>query len=434
MITNHSSSWRKLLLAGALGALGYLTVPLGAQVSTLRTGKLPNGLTYYISRDAGASVGTANFYLLQNVGALLENDQQNGLAHYLEHMAFNATRHFPSGVMTYLRQRGLYGFDARTGQDETRYSVLDVPTDAPQLTDSVLLILHDWCGGVSITQRDTDKERGIIIEEWRSRNSLQKRLSDAIAPAVYNDSQYARRNVIGSLDVLRTFTYRDIQAFYKTWYRPDLQCVIIVGDIDPAAYEAKVKKFFSSLPANKKGPARPTFTIEDNAQPRYLKFIDKENQYPSFGLYQRVATPTGRSAEERRQDYLLGQLFNRLSPMLYARLRNRGVEGFIAASVSYSPLVRGYGQFAWDVVPYPGQAGDLQPCAGGHLGLRQGGLRHREAEALRRDEGGALGQADPRDTGQLHGHLPQQLPLRHPDEGLQGADRGAAGDARRAGE
>jgi len=354
MIRNYSSSWRKLLLAGALGALGYLTSPLGAQVATLRTGKLPNGLTYYISRDAGASVGTANFYLLQNVGALLENDQQNGLAHYLEHMAFNATRHFPSGVMTYLRQRGLYGFDARTGQDETRYSILDVPTDAPRLTDSVLLILHDWCGGVSITQKDTDKERGIIIEEWRSRNSLQKRLSDAIAPAVYNDSQYARRNVIGSLDVLRTFTYKDIQAFYKTWYRPDLQCVIIVGDIDPAAYEAKVKKLFSSLPANKKEPVRPTFTIEDNAQPRYLKFIDKENQYPSFGLYQRVATPTDRSAEERRRDYLLGQLFNRLSPMLYARLRNRGVEGFIAASVSYSPLVRGYGQFAWDVVPYPG--------------------------------------------------------------------------------
>ena len=176
MITNHSSSWRKLLLAGALGALGYLTSPLGAQVATLRTGKLPNGLTYYISRDAGASVGTANFYLLQNVGALLENDQQNGLAHYLEHMAFNATRHFPSGVMTYLRQRGLYGFDARTGQDETRYSILDVPTDAPRLTDSVLLILHDWCGGVSITQKDTDKERGIIIEEWRSRRSVSAML------------------------------------------------------------------------------------------------------------------------------------------------------------------------------------------------------------------------------------------------------------------
>ena len=130
--------------------------------------------------------------------------------------------------------------------------------------------------------------------------------------------------------------------------------MIIVGDIDPTAYEAKVKKLFASLPANKKGPARPTFTIEDNAQPRYFKFIDKENQYPSFGLYQRVATPAGRPAQERRRDYLLGQLFNRLAPMQYARLRNRGVEGFIAASVSYSPLVRGYAQFAWDVVPYPG--------------------------------------------------------------------------------
>ena len=355
MSSKNRSPWRTLALVGALSALGIYTSPLSAQVSTLRTGKLPNGLTYYISRDDGASMGTANFFLLQNVGALLENDQQNGLAHYLEHMAFNATKHYPEGVMTFLRQRGLYSFDARTGQDETRYSIMEVPTDAKGLTDSVLLILHDWCGGINITQKDTDKERGIIIEEWRSRNDLQKRLSDAIAPAIYNDSQYAKRNVIGSLDVLRTFSYKDIQAFYKTWYRPDLQCVIIVGDIDPAAYEEKVKKLFATLPANKKGPARPVFTIEDNVQPRYFQFVDKENQYPSFGLYQRIATPTNRSREEARRDYLLGQLFNKLAPQQFARLRNRGTEGFIAASVSYSPLVRGYAQFAWDVVPYQGQ-------------------------------------------------------------------------------
>ena len=184
MSSKNRSPWRTLALVGALSALGIYTSPLSAQVSTLRTGKLPNGLTYYISRDDGASMGTANFFLLQNVGALLENDQQNGLAHYLEHMAFNATKHYPEGVMAFLRQRGLYSFDARTGQDETRYSIMDVPTDAKGLTDSVLLILHDWCGGVNITQKDTDKERGIIIEEWRSRNDLQKRLSDAIAPAI----------------------------------------------------------------------------------------------------------------------------------------------------------------------------------------------------------------------------------------------------------
>ncbi|QUB43487.1 pitrilysin family protein [Porphyromonas sp. oral taxon 275] len=344
---------KRILIAAAVGGLSFAS--LAAQVSTLRTGRLPNGLTYYISRDAGASQGTAHFFLLQNVGAILEGEQQNGLAHYLEHMAFEATEHFPGGVMNFLRARGLYSFDARTGTDDTRYSILDVPTAERGLTDSVLLILKDWCNGISITEKDTEKQRGIIIEEWRQRGGIDKRLSDSIAGVIYNGSQYARRNVIGSLDVLKTFKYRDIQAFYKTWYRPDLQCVIIVGDIDPAAYEQQVQKLFSSLPAARKAKERPAFTIADNEQPLYYRFIDKENRFHSYGLYQRVATPTNRSTAEATKDYLLGQLFNTLAPQFFARLRNNGEEANIAVSVSYSPLVRGYAQFAWDFVPYSGQ-------------------------------------------------------------------------------
>ena len=344
---------KRILIAAAVGGLSFAS--LAAQVSTLRTGRLPNGLTYYISRDAGASEGTAHFFLLQNVGAILEDEQQNGLAHYLEHMAFEATEHFPGGVMNFLRARGLYSFDARTGTDDTRYSILDVPTAERGLTDSVLLILKDWCNGISITKKDTEKQRGIIIEEWRQRGGIDKRLSDSIAGVIYNGSQYARRNVIGSLDVLKTFKYRDIQAFYKTWYRPDLQCVIIVGDIDPAAYEQQVQKLFSSLPAARKAKERPAFTIPDNEQPLYYRFVDKENRFHSYGLYQRVATPTNRSTAEATKDYLLGQLFNTLAPQFFARLRNNGEEANIAVSVSYSPLVRGYAQFAWDFVPYSGQ-------------------------------------------------------------------------------
>ena len=344
---------KRILIAAAVGGLSFAS--LAAQVSTLRTGRLPNGLTYYISRDAGASEGTAHFFLLQNVGAILEDEQQNGLAHYLEHMAFEATEHFPEGVMNFLRARGLYSFDARTGTDDTRYSILDVPTAERGLTDSVLLILKDWCNGISITKKDTEKQRGIIIEEWRQRGGIDKRLSDSIAGVIYNGSQYARRNVIGSLDVLKTFKYRDIQAFYKTWYRPDLQCVIIVGDIDPAAYEQQVQKLFASLPAARKAKERPAFTIADNEQPLYYRFVDKENRFHSYGLYQRVATPTNRTAAEATKDYLLGQLFNTLAPQFFARLRNNGEEANIAVSVSYSPLVRGYAQFAWDFVPYSGQ-------------------------------------------------------------------------------
>ena len=344
---------KSLLIATTLGGLTY--TPLSAQISTLRTGRLPNGLTYYISRDAGASEGTAHFYLLQNVGAILEDDKQNGLAHYLEHMAFEATEHFPGGVMDFLRRRGLYSFDARTGTDDTRYSIMDVPTAEKGLTDSVLLILKDWCSGISITEKDTEKQRGIIIEEWRQRGGIDKRLSDSIAGVIYNGSQYAHRNVIGSLDVLKSFKYPDIQAFYKTWYRPDLQCVIIVGDIDPEAYEQQVQKLFASLPVARNAKARPAFPIEDNSEPLYYRFVDKENRSHSYGLYQRVATPTNRPTEQATKDYLLGQLFNALAPQYFARLRNRGEEAYIAASVSYSPLVRGYGQFAWDFVPYAGQ-------------------------------------------------------------------------------
>ena len=344
---------KSLLIATALGGLTY--TPLSAQISTVRTGRLPNGLTYYISRDAGASEGTAHFYLLQNVGAILEEDKQNGLAHYLEHMAFEATEHFPRGVMDFLRRRGLYSFDARTGTNDTRYSIMDVPTSEKGLTDSVLLILKDWCSGISITEKDTEKQRGIIIEEWRQRGGIDKRLSDSIAGVIYNGSQYAKRNVIGSLDVLKSFKYPDIQTFYKTWYRPDLQCVIIVGDIDPAAYEQQVQKLFASLPAARNAKARPAFPIQDNSEPLYYRFVDKENRSHSYGIYQRVATPTNRSTAEATKDYLLGQLFNALAPQYFARLRNRGEEAYIAASVSYSPLVRGYAQFAWDFVPYAGQ-------------------------------------------------------------------------------
>ena len=257
--------------------------------------------------------------------------------------------------MDFLRRRGLYSFDARTGTDDTRYSIMDVPTSEKGLTDSVLLILKDWCSGISITEKDTEKQRGIIIEEWRQRGGIDKRLSDSIAGVIYNGSQYAKRNVIGSLDVLKSFKYPDIQTFYKTWYRPDLQCVIIVGDIDPAAYEQQVQKLFASLPAARNAKARPAFPIQDNSEPLYYRFVDKENRSHSYGIYQRVATPTNRSTAEATKDYLLGQLFNALAPQYFARLRNRGEEAYIAASVSYSPLVRGYSQFAWDFVPYAGQ-------------------------------------------------------------------------------
>ena len=270
-------------------------------------------------------------------------------------MAFEATEHFPGGVMNYLRTRGLYSFDARTGTDDTRYSIMDVPTT--EKASPTPCSSSSRTGAVASpsprrTRRSSaasSSKSGASVAASTSVSAIASLASSTIG------SQYSKRNVIGSLDVLKTFKYPDIQAFYKTWYRPDLQCVMIVGDIDPAAYEQKVQKLFASLPAPRNAKARPPYAIDDNAQPLYYRFTDKENRSHSYGLYQRVATPTNRPTAEATKDYLLGQLFNTLAPQYFARLRNRGEEAYIAASVSYSPLVRGYGQFAWDFVPYSGQ-------------------------------------------------------------------------------
>ncbi len=158
MSQNRSLRVRILLLA----VISSISFSLHAQMEDLKHGKLNNGLSYYIMKDKNFK-DEVHFFLYQNVGAILEDDEQNGLAHYLEHMAFNSTEHFPNGVMNFLRKNGLYGFDAHTGTNETKYAVYSVPAKNQQLTDAVLLILKDWCNGLSLTEADMNKERNIEI-------------------------------------------------------------------------------------------------------------------------------------------------------------------------------------------------------------------------------------------------------------------------------
>jgi len=337
-----------------IGFLFFPFNPANAQMNGLRKGKLANGLTYYIYND-GSATGEAQYYLYQNVGAILENDEEMGLAHVLEHLAFNTTDHFPNGVMNFLRSNNLNDFEAFTGVDDTRYAVHNVPTNDAKLNENMLWVLRDWCHGVKMTPKDIEKERGIILEEWRHRSGVDRRLTDAIAPVVYNHSGYATRNVIGSQKILETFQQKQVKQFYDKWYRPNMQFIAVIGDVDVDQMEKNIQTVFKTLPAKQAPAVNPqTRQIPDNTTPLYMRFIDPENKSASFGLYQRYEVKGNAPEEDRVRQFIFTKFFNTLAPKRFVMLKNADKESYIAAEVSLSPLVRNYYQMAWDMVPYQG--------------------------------------------------------------------------------
>ena len=337
--------------------IGFLFSPFSsanAQMNGLRKGKLANGLTYYIYND-GSATGEAQYYLYQNVGAILENDEEIGLAHVLEHLAFNTTDHFPNGVMNFLRSNNLNDFEAFTGVDDTRYAVHNVPTNDAKLNENMLWVLRDWCHGVKMTPKDIEKERGIILEEWRHRSGVDRRLTDAIAPVVYNHAGYATHNVIGSQKILETFQQKQVKQFYDKWYRPNMQFIAVIGDVDVDQMEKNIQTVFKTLPAKQAPAVNPqTRHIPDNTTPLYMRFIDPENKSASFGLYQRYEVKGNAPEEDRVRQFIFTKFFNTLAPKRFVMLKNADKESYIAAEVSLSPLVRNYYQMAWDMVPYQG--------------------------------------------------------------------------------
>ena len=337
-----------------IGFLFFPFNPANAQMNGLRKGKLANGLTYYIYND-GSATGEAQYYLYQNVGAILENDEEMGLAHVLEHLAFNTTDHFPNGVMNFLRSNNLNDFEAFTGVDDTRYAVHNVPTNDVKLNENMLSVLRDWCHGVKMTPKDIEKERGIILEEWRHRSGVDRRLTDAIAPVVYNHAGYATHNVIGSQKILETFQQKQVKQFYDKWYRPNMQFIAVIGDVDVDQMEKNIQTVFKTLPAKQAPAVNPqTRQIPDNTTPLYMRFIDPENKSASFGLYQRYEVKGNAPEEDRVRQFIFTKFFNTLAPKRFVMLKNADKESYIAAEVSLSPLVRNYYQMAWDMVPYQG--------------------------------------------------------------------------------
>jgi len=252
------------------------TVPTNEAV---KTGKLKNGMTYYIMHNEEPK-DRASFYFVQNVGAILEDDAQNGLAHFLEHMAFNGLKNFPGkNMLDYLEKNGiLFGRDinAYTAQDQTVYNLSNLPVASENLLDSALLVLHDWSGGLLLEAEEIESERGVIHEEWRTRRNADFRLRNMTNAVMFNNSKYADRDVIGSLDVIDNFEHQALRDYYEKWYRPDLQAVVIVGDIDAEKMEAKVKALFSKIPMPKNAAERTYCQVPDSKALAYVAAKDKE--------------------------------------------------------------------------------------------------------------------------------------------------------------
>ena len=260
-------------------------LPIDANV---RYGVLENGLTYYI-RHNETPQNRAEFHIAQRVGSVLEEENQRGLAHFLEHMAFNGTGNFPGkNMLNYLEQNGIkFGVDinAYTGLDETVYRVSNVPTTNPGLVDSCLLVLHDWSCDILLQEAEIDSERGVIHEEWRQRNNAQWRIMEKVIPVMFQGSQYANRLPIGTMEVVMNFPYQDLRDYYEKWYRPDNQAIIVIGDINVDQMEARVKELFGKIemPAN---PAeRIYFEVPNNEVPIYVVGSDVEATSTDVDIY-----------------------------------------------------------------------------------------------------------------------------------------------------
>ena len=301
------------LLLHAICGAAQDTLPMDPKV---RMGKLKNGLTYYIRHNA-KEPGLADFYIAQRVGSILEEPRQRGLAHFLEHMAFNGTKNFPGkgkrlGIVPWCETIGVkFGanLNAYTSVDQTVYHIGSAPLKREGVIDSCLLVLHDWSHYLLLEDAEIDKERGVIHEEWRTRRAGRavQRLMEEAMPKVYKGTKYEDCMPIGSMDIVDNFPYQALRDYYNKWYRPDLQAIIVVGDVDVDKIEKKIKKTFSSIPMPKKPAERVYYPVNDNE--RMIVDIEKDAEQPVVlcHLYmKRDATPDNQKNNEQylRGDYV----------------------------------------------------------------------------------------------------------------------------------
>lgn len=304
------------------------------QDPAVRKGVLKNGMTYYL-RHNDKEKGLADFYIAQRVGSILEEPRQRGLAHFLEHMAFNGTVNFPGkkgkpSIVPWCESIGVkFGanLNAYTSVDQTVYHIGSVPLKRDGITDSCLLVLHDWSHYLLLEDEEIDKERGVIHEEWRTRRAgmAVQRLMERAMPKIYKGSKYEDCLPIGSMDIVDNFPYEDLRDYYRKWYRPDLQAIVVVGDFDVDKMEKKIKKTFSSIPMPKKAAKRVYYPVGDNDT--MIVAIEKDAEQPIVlcNIYQkRDATPDEEknSAKYLRDGYVESLIASMLNDR-YAELRQK---------------------------------------------------------------------------------------------------------------
>jgi zinc protease len=304
-------------------------------------GQLKNGLKYYI-RQNNEPQKRVEMRLAINAGSVLEEDNQQGLAHFVEHMAFNGTRHFPKHkLINYLESIGMqFGADlnAYTGFDDTVY-MLQVPTDSAVVIDTALQILADWANGLLFDSLEVEKERGVIVEEWRLGRGANARLFNRHFPVLFHRSRYAERLPIGKKEIIETAPVGRLRQFYTDWYRPDLMAVIVVGDIDVVEIEQKIKIVFEQLEGPISPRPRPIYPVPDHSETLFSIASDPEATYNSIAIYYKKPINDEQTHRAYRKN-LIRTLHHRIMNERLNELLYRPDPPFLYAGVSEGQLVR----------------------------------------------------------------------------------------------
>ncbi len=314
MKVKHLLTVALLFVATLASAQQMPPIPVDKAV---RIGKLSNGLTYYI-RHNDYPEHVVNFYIAQRVGSIQEDDNQRGLAHFLEHMAFNGSEHFPDSLLLeYTRSLGVeFGSDlnAYTSIDRTVYRICDVPSKRQTAIDSCLLILKDWSNGLTLSSKEIDKERGVIHQEWQLRSTATQRMYERSLPLFYPGSKYGHRMPIGLMEIVDNFKPDFLRAYYHKWYRPDNQAIIVVGDVDVNHIEAEIKNLWkdSTVPAN--APQVVDEPVPDNDKAIYVVEKDKEQQYTIIGINMKHDAET--PADKKDISYYFGDYAKNIIVMM----------------------------------------------------------------------------------------------------------------------
>jgi zinc protease len=303
-------------------------------------GQLPNGVRYYVRANKKPEK-RAELRLAVNAGSVLEDDDQQGLAHFVEHMAFNGTQHFPKNeIIKFIESLGMrFGADlnAYTSFDETVY-MLQVPTDKPEVMDKALLVLEDWAHNVSFDTQEIEKERGVVMEEWRLRRGAGARTTDRLFPILLKGSRYADRIPIGKPEIIQNFKPETLKKFYKDWYRPDLMAVVAVGDFDKAAVEALIKAHFGSIPAATSPRPRPTYDVPDHDGSVYAITTDKEMTTTSVSIENVLPARKQGNFGAYRQD-IVDSVFSSMLSGRFSEIAQKPDAPFLSAAAGRSDFV-----------------------------------------------------------------------------------------------